>query len=155
MKARLTELPPTTSRVSRNTSRHVNQRIDEDMEWRVAYYAEHPDEIGERLRELDREWDIERTLEANAASLGLTGVLLGALVDRRFLILPGAVTGFLLQHALQGWCPPVPLFRRLGVRTASEISTERTALKILRGDFDEAQSQRQGPVRTLLAAVRR
>jgi hypothetical protein len=65
----------------------------------------------------------------------LTGTLLGAYVDRRFLVLPVAVTAFLLQHALQGWCPPVPVFRRLGVRTAAEIDRERYALKALRGDF--------------------
>jgi hypothetical protein len=45
------------------------------------------------------------------------------------------VTAFLLQHALQGWCPPVPVFRRLGVRTTAEIDRERYALKALRGDF--------------------
>ena len=42
---------------------------------------------------------------------------------------------FLLQHAVQGWCPPVPFFRRRGVRTAREIEIERYALKALRGDF--------------------
>jgi hypothetical protein len=47
------------------------------------------------------------------------------------------VATFLLQHALQGWCPPVPLFRSLGVRTASEIDEERYALKALRGDFED------------------
>jgi hypothetical protein len=45
------------------------------------------------------------------------------------------VTGFLLQHAVQGWCPPVKYFRRRGVRTAEEIAEERFALKALRGDF--------------------
>jgi hypothetical protein len=35
---------------------------------------------------------------------------------------------FLLQHALQGWCPPVPILRRLGYRTAREIFEERLAL---------------------------
>jgi hypothetical protein len=30
----------------------------------------------------------------------------------------------------------VPVFRRLGVRTAGEIDRERYALKALRGDFD-------------------
>jgi hypothetical protein len=45
------------------------------------------------------------------------------------------VTGFLLQHALQGWCPPVPFFRRRGVRTEAEIDRERYALKAVRGDF--------------------
>jgi len=58
-----------------------------------------------------------------------------SVINKRFLLLPGLVAGFLLQHALQGWCPPVPLFRRAGVRTAAEIERERYALKALRGDF--------------------
>jgi hypothetical protein len=52
--------------------------------------------------------------------------------------LPVVVAGFLLQHALQGWCPPLPVLRRLGVRTADEINQERYALKALRGDFAQA-----------------
>ena len=59
-----------------------------------------------------------------------------AATDKRFLILPGLVSAFLLQHAVQGWCPPVPMFRRMGFRTQSEIDEERYALKALRGDFD-------------------
>jgi hypothetical protein len=93
--------------------------------------------IDERIQELEREWDIERTLEANAATVALAGLVLGVAVDRRFLALPAAVSVFLLQHALQGWCPPLPLFRRLGIRTAREIHDEIIALRILRGDFLE------------------
>src|SRR5690606_6121077 len=114
----------------------INRRIREETEARVAYYAEHIEEIPARLDELDREWDIERTLEANASSLAFTGVLLGATVDRRWLALPALVTGFLFQHAVQGWCPPLPILRRLGFRTAKEIDQERYALKALRGDFN-------------------
>ena len=91
--------------------------------------------IDERLRELDREWDIERMLEANAATACLIGVTLGALQDRRFFLMPAIVAGFLLQHAVQGWCPPMPILRRLGFRTANEIDYERYALKAFRGDF--------------------
>mgnify|MGYP006201292969 CR=1 FL=1 len=58
-------------------------------------------------------------------------------MDRRFLLLPAAVFTFFGQHALQGWCPPIPIFRRLGVRTHREIARERYALKALRGDFSE------------------
>ncbi|WP_425450405.1 hypothetical protein [Virgifigura deserti] len=87
------------------------------------------------MQALDREWDIECALEANAASLALAGVALGAFLDRRFLILPALVTGFLLQHALQGWCPPLTFFRKCGFRTAAEIDQERYALKALLGDF--------------------
>ncbi len=104
-------------------------------------YTEHPEEIEQRLRELDEEWDIERTLEANATTLGLVGLGLGATVSRKYFFLPTVVLGFLLQHALQGWCPPVPLFRRLGVRTQTEIETERYALRALRGDFDAVTQQ--------------
>jgi hypothetical protein len=50
--------------------------------------------------------------------------------------LPALVSGFLFQHAVQGWCPPVPVLRRLGFRTAYEIEEERRALKALRGDFE-------------------
>ncbi len=127
--------PATTDRVESQTSERINRRIARSMADRVRWCARHPDGIGRRLEELDREWDIERALEANAATLAFAGTVLGAAVDRRFLALPMAVTAFLLQHALQGWCPPVPVFRRLGYRTASEIAEERYALKALRGDF--------------------
>jgi hypothetical protein len=93
--------------------------------------------ITERIEEIEREWDIERTLETNAATLALSGVALAAMFSKKWLALPGTVLGFLLQHGVQGWCPPVPLFRRLGVRTRSEIERERFALKFLRGDFNE------------------
>ena len=44
---------------------------------------------------------------------------------------------FLAQHSVQGWCPPMPLFRKMGVRTRQEIEREKYALKVLRGDFDQ------------------
>jgi hypothetical protein len=128
-------LPATTRRVEANTPKHINAKIERDTERRLHRLASHPDAIDRRLDELDREWDIERVLEANAATIALLGVGLAAGVDRRFLIIPAVVAGFLLQHAVQGWCPPVPFFRRRGVRTATEIDRERYALKALRGDF--------------------
>jgi len=48
---------------------------------------------------------------------------------------------FLFQHSVQGWCPPLPVFRRLGVCTRSEIDQEKFALKALRGDFDSLPSE--------------
>jgi hypothetical protein len=52
------------------------------------------------------------------------------------------ISGFLLQHAIQGWCSPLPVFRRLGFRTSYEIEQERQALKALRGDFARLPSGR-------------
>jgi hypothetical protein len=137
----------TVDRVTRSTAQAVNQRIRAAMEERIAYYAEHPLEIDERLAELDREWDIERTIETNASALAFTGIVLGTTVDRRWLALPAVVTAFLFQHAVQGWCPPIPILRRMGVRTADEINQERYALKALRGEFEPR------PARSRLQAV--
>lgn len=121
-----------------NTPPAVNQRIQGRTLHDVSrYIGADPVFIDERIRELEREWDVERTLETNAAIVALAGLALGVAVDRRFLAIPAAVAGFLLQHALQGWCPPLPVIRRLGVRTASEIHEEIIALRILRGDFLE------------------
>jgi hypothetical protein len=130
---------PREDRVRARTKSEINRDIDQQLERRLRFYAvQDKQTISERLAELDREWDIERTLEANAAAVGLLGLILGATSSRKWFFLPALVSGFLLRHAIQGWCPPVPLFRRLGVRTRLEIEQERYALKILRGDFDDS-----------------
>ncbi len=126
----------TVERVPLNTSERINQRIQREMLQRLYYYQQHPEEIDQRLAELDREWDIERALVANASVLMTTSVWWSLFGRRWTLLVAAAVSGFLLQHTLQGWCPPIPAFRRLGFRTATEIATERYALKILRGDLD-------------------
>lgn len=129
-------LPSTRNRVPANTAESVNDRIRRQTEANVACCAAGgPEAIGRRLAELDREWDIERCVETLAPSLTLAGMTLGLTVSKRFFVLPFVVQGFFLQHALQGWCPPVPVLRRLGVRTQAEIDEERTALKAIRGDF--------------------
>lgn len=127
---------PTAERVPRHTRSAANEQIRDAMEQRIRYYAVRPDEIEHRLEELDEEWDIERVLETNASSLIVASTLLGAAHDRRWLLLTAGVGGFLLQHAVQGWCPPLPVFRNLGYRTEREIDHERYALKYLRGDFE-------------------
>jgi xanthine dehydrogenase iron-sulfur cluster and FAD-binding subunit A len=149
-------IPTTTARVPEHTAAAVNLRIREqtvrDVE-RVA--AGGVPAIDRRLHELDAEWDIERTLEANAATVAAVGSALALFVDRRFAIMPLVVGGFLLQHAVQGWCPPLPVFRRMGVRTQSEIDEERTALKALRGDFRNVGGSTPGEMAAdALAAAR-
>jgi hypothetical protein len=130
-------LPANAMRVRESTADDVNRRIDAELERRLRFYKEHPEQIGERLAKLDEEWDVERVLGTNASSLILAGIALGAFVDHRWLVIPAVVSAFLLQHALQGWCPPLPLIRRLGVRTAKEIERERQALKQLQADSGE------------------
>lgn len=132
-------LPSSVERVPIHTAEEVNEWIRRQTERNIAQFAKAGSlNITKRLNELDAEWDTERTLEANASSLILIGLGLGMLHNRKWLILPTVVAGFLLQHSLQGWCPPLPVMRRLGVRTRSEIDQEKYALKVLRGDFENA-----------------
>jgi hypothetical protein len=148
-------IPPTTERVSEHSAEHVNERIRKQTEANVIRCAAAGSEaIDRRLAELDREWDIERTLEANAGTLAAVGAGLALLVHKKFALIPLVVGGFLLQHAVQGWCPPVPVFRRLGIRTQTEIDHERYALKALRGDFREVQNDDSGAPRRALDAAR-
>ncbi len=130
-------LSPTFTRVSDHTPDSYNRRIREKTADNIRHYAERGTiAIDKRLPELDEEWDIERTLEANASTLILIGLGLGTFVSKKWYVLPALISGFLLQHALQGWCPPVPILRGRGVRTAAEIQAEKYALKALRGDFE-------------------
>lgn len=62
--AQMTEtMTMTASRVSAQTSDEINRRLRWQMEERLAYYETHTNQIAARLAELDREWDVERTLE--------------------------------------------------------------------------------------------
>jgi hypothetical protein len=127
----------TADRVRANTSDELNTRLDHETEARIrTYAAQSPEAITRRIEELEREWDMERLLETNASTLAFVGLALGAMLNKKFLLIPAVVLPFLFQHAVQGWCPPVPVFRRLGVRTREEIDAEKYALKALRGDFD-------------------
>ncbi|MFC5269442.1 hypothetical protein [Adhaeribacter terreus] len=141
-------------RVRRSSTDKANQAVDQEILENISQYGYASLEaLEDRIEELNKEWDIERVLEVNASTLALTGVLLGFAKDKRWFIVPGIVTTFLLQHGLQGWCPPLPVLRKLGFRTRKEIDEERYALKILRGDFEQP-SGKTAP-ETLLKIVRK
>jgi hypothetical protein len=132
----LSSLSHETDRVRLHTSPEINKRIDADIDWTIQRYTgASPEELTQRIDELDREWDIERALETNAATVALLSLVLSRLHNRKWMWLSTGVAAFLLQHALQGWCPPVSVFRRLGIRTQGEIDREKYTLKVLRGDF--------------------
>jgi hypothetical protein len=127
-------------RVRDHTSAKSNIRIDRHIEDNIRKFAGQPFEVlTTHINELDKEWDIERRLETNASIIAFIGTILGAFVNPWFLVIPALVTAFLFQHATQGWCPPLPIFRKFGKRTRKEIDTEKFAMKILRGDFNQLQ----------------
>jgi hypothetical protein len=139
------------TRVKQHTSPEMNQRLQQQTRINVAYYAAHPDQIPQRLAELDREWDVERALAMNSSALSLFGLAMTVLRGRRWLVLPVIVQGFFVQHAIEGWCPPLPLLRRLGLRTQFEIEQERYALKALRGDFQQVNDGEDAAARAVKA----
>ena len=122
-------MKPTYDRIRNNTPDSINQKIDQKTQQNIQYYNKQNEMvIKSRIKELDHEWDIERVLALNASLFALTGTILGITVNKKWLILPVVVTSFLAQHAVQGWCPPLPLFRKSGFRSRKEIDLERYAL---------------------------
>lgn len=134
---------PGGDRVREHTDPDRLRQIDEQTRQHVARYLDADEAtITRRIEQVENETDMERLLQINASTLALTGTLLGLLHSRRWFAVPVVVLSFLLQHGLQGWCPPVVVFRRLGVRSRQEIDGEKQALKALRGDFDALRAAR-------------
>jgi regulator of protease activity HflC (stomatin/prohibitin superfamily) len=117
------------------TSREeINERIQKEMERSIEYYRDHPDEIRQRLQELDQEWGVDRMLQRTAGIIALTGITLGAFRNKRWLIPSAVASIFQVMFSITGWAPPVEMMRRIGLRTQKEIDQERCALQsILEG----------------------
>lgn len=71
------------------------------------------------------------------STLALIGIALTIFVHEYWIILPILVLLFFLQHALQGWCPPLPIFRSMGKRARAELDREKYVQKVLKGDFND------------------
>ncbi len=116
-------------RVRNSSDKAVNEQIDQVTNNNIHYYSTRPAwEVKQRIIALEKEWDIERVLEVNASTLALTGLVLGLTLNKKWFALPAVVLPFLLQHGVQGWCPPLPILRRMGIRTRDEIDREKYSL---------------------------
>jgi hypothetical protein len=125
----------TTHRVESATSPRSNQRIAARTMRHVADCAHgQRADIDRRMDSLDREWDVERVIELEAALTIGGGLLLGLTRRRSWLALSAFAAAMVLRHTARGGYPLLPLLRRLGVRSAAEISHEHRALRVLRGD---------------------
>jgi hypothetical protein len=125
-------------RVRQHTSSKVNAKIDRETAARINEYERlGPVERGRRLGELDREWDIDRGLMLLFSAVGGLTFTLGMTRMRPWrrwngwLSLFSTQVGFMGFHAAIGWCPPVVLLRRLGIRTRKEIDRERQSIEAL------------------------
>jgi hypothetical protein len=123
-------------KVRAKTPPEINQAIDIETAAMIRFYAGKTDyEISKRIEKLDNEWDIGRCIEGRAAIVSFIGVILGLKKSKKWLILSIIALTFLLQYAIHGWCPPVALLRRFGIRTRQEIYLEKYALQVLCRDF--------------------
>lgn len=135
MNTEIQALPSTRTKVNEATPDHINQQIERETEARInTFKRQEPEAIRKRIAELEREWDTERILKVTMASLALSSSILTLTVNRKWAFLSGTASAFMLQHTLQGWCLPLSLLRRTGVRTISEINLEKQALKNLLKD---------------------
>ena len=141
-------IPPTAQKTRYHTDRRINERIREHAVQRLRRLD--PKQYSRHIRALDVEWDVERVLELNAASIVLLSTFLGLKKHKGWFVLGAAAAAFLAAHALHGWCPPLPWLRDIGIRSEQEIFQEKTAVKFLRGDFQKANPK---DVRDLLERI--
>lgn len=129
--------PPTVKRVSYNTNPDVNTEIRNKTLEAINKYKDCTcNALSDRIESLNFEWDVERIIEADAALMIIMTTYLGMKHCKAWFFLSSVIAMFLLSHAIKGWCPSVAALRKLGVRTSEEIYNEKTALKMIRGDFD-------------------
>lgn len=126
---------PKEDGIRKHTSAIVNQKIDRATQASLDRRYESPENIRARLAELEREWNVDRALMLNFAVIAGSAALLAMRsVKRRGSIGGWGVLfftqiGFLANHAIRRWCPPLPVFRRLGFRSEREIDAERAGLE--------------------------
>lgn len=138
--------------VRQHSRQRVTRRLDRERDERLAAaVGAAPSDISERIRRLDQEWDIERVLEANAATLTLVAWLAVLRRPSRHRVAvagivpassatgatsPDRVAGAALQAAGDAESPPT--------RTAGQASAER---QVVPGDPSAhrlVQHRRQG-----------
>ncbi len=90
------------------------------------------------------------------STLAMSGLAAGAFSkNKNWLILPAIFLSFFFQHSVQGWCPPLPLLRKLNIRTSKEIEQEKYALKLIRGDFNNLQNVSAEEIENLKQAIKK
>lgn len=117
-------------RIRNHSPKSFNKAIDKKTDSIMESTIEKgPLAIKERLNALDKEWDIDRALIFFFSGV-VTAQLATAMKkkNKNWLWGPLIQSSFLMLHATLGWCPPVPVLRKLGFRTRFEIQAEREEL---------------------------
>lgn len=131
-------LASTRHRSDKFRSATAREEAERQLRSRLSTHSRaDPQQIDKRLRELDKEWDIERAIEVEAPLMIGLGALLGAVHSKKWYALSATAASMVIVHNTTGWYPLLPLFRKLGLRSQTEIETERNALRALRRDHKD------------------
>ena len=122
-------VPTTSDFLPAHTFPADDERVRRQMKLRISYYMRHPELIGIRSRQLDREWNIERFIEKRTAALAAVDTSI-TVRSNRWLTLAAPLTN-LLQNTVKGWSLPIQTLRNLGYRTRDQIEQERQYLLML------------------------
>lgn len=134
MSIEIDTLPQTQTTITQKTPEYINQEIERQTEARIHQFKRtSPEEIIQRIAELDSETHAEKVLAVSLASATAAAFLL-SLTHKKWTIVSGILSVFLLQQKLKGWSLPLLLIRQQGFRTRSEINLERQALNNLLQD---------------------
>lgn len=135
---------PEGENVRKVTSDGANSVIDQIILTNIRKFAgKSPEEISHRIKQLDKEWDVDRVLDLNMSAFALCGITSSLIFNQYSIILPILLLLFFIWHAFQGWCPPIPMLRYLKFRTRPEIDREKYALKAMRGDFKGLANEKE------------
>ena len=117
----------TTLEESSETEKVIQENIN-------RFYHDH-EKIDARLLELETEMDITTYLQLESTALSIAGVVLGLTKNKKWFILPLVSSLLVLGNIAFKSENPLPVFRRMGLRSREDIEKEKYALKALRGDF--------------------
>ena len=110
--------------LSANNRRNTHKNVADNLDY---YRFESEGVIKDRIKALDAEWDVERSVQLNASLLALSGVALGAALGKKWLIIPAAVCSLFAVQAIKGGS--LPIARKL--RTRKQIVEEQCGLSNL------------------------
>jgi len=130
-------LSSTVDRVRSTPAAHVNQRIPAAGRENIDRAA-----LGGAGKQIERalcknstkEWDVERALEANAGVRRADRLRARFVADRRFFALPALSAPSCCTRAA-GWCPPLPIMRRLGNPHGGRDRGRARALKAMQAQL--------------------
>ncbi len=105
---------------STNTGKSVAENLD-------YYRLESEGVINNRIKELEAEWDVERSIQLKASLIAFSGLALGASLGKKWLMIPAAICSFFAVHAIKGGAMPVSG----NSRTRRQIAEEQFGLKEL------------------------